>query len=56
LSIDAFNRFLAHGGNPLGRIAQRGLGLVNRSPQMKGFFIRRALGMAGELPEAARKS
>jgi 2-octaprenylphenol hydroxylase len=54
LSIDAFNRFLAHGANPIGRVAQRGLALVNRSKEVKGFFIRRALGLAGELPEAAR--
>jgi 2-octaprenylphenol hydroxylase len=54
LSIDAFNRFLAHGSNPIARIAQRGLGWVNRSTEMKAFFIRRALGLAGELPEVAR--
>jgi 2-octaprenylphenol hydroxylase len=54
LSIDAFNRFLAHGSNPMARMAQRGLGWVNRSTEMKSFFIRRALGLAGELPEAAR--
>lgn len=52
--IDAFNRFLAHGENPVGRIAQRGLGLVNRSSAVKGFFMRRALGTTGELPSAAR--
>jgi 2-octaprenylphenol hydroxylase len=56
LSIDGFNRFLAHGANPLGRIAQRGLGLVNRSREIKGFFMRRALGLTGELPAAARAS
>jgi len=54
LSIDAFNRYLAHGANPLGRLARRGMALVNRSPEIKGFFIRRALGLAGELPEAAK--
>jgi 2-polyprenylphenol 6-hydroxylase len=53
-AIDAFNRFLAHGAGPLARIAQRGLGLVNRSQELKGVFIRRALGLTGELPQAAR--
>jgi len=53
-AIDAFNRFLAHGQGPLARIAQRGLGIVNRSQELKGLFIRRALGLTGELPEAAR--
>jgi 2-polyprenylphenol 6-hydroxylase len=53
-AIDAFNRFLAHGAGPLARIAQRGLGIVNRSQELKGLFIRRALGLTGELPRAAR--
>jgi 2-polyprenylphenol 6-hydroxylase len=53
-AIDAFNRFLAHGEGPLARIAQRGLGLVNRSQELKAVFIRRALGLTGELPQAAR--
>jgi 2-polyprenylphenol 6-hydroxylase len=53
-AIDAFNRFLAHGAGPLARIAQRGMGIVNRSQELKNLFIRRALGLTGELPEAAR--
>jgi 2-octaprenylphenol hydroxylase len=53
-AIDAFNRFLAHGVGPLARLAQRGLGVVNRSQELKAVFIRRALGLTGELPEAAR--
>ena len=52
-AIDAFNRFLAHGAGPLARIAQRGLGIVNRSQELKSVFIRRALGLTGELPQAA---
>ncbi len=55
LAIDAFNRFLAHGAGPLSRLAQRGLSWVNRSEEVKRFFITRALGLAGELPEAARR-
>jgi 2-octaprenylphenol hydroxylase len=53
-AIDAFDRVLAHGTGPLARIAQRGLGWVNRRQEMKRGFIRRALGLAGELPVAAR--
>jgi len=53
-AIEFFDRQLAHGGGPLALLAQRGLGMVNRSAELKRFFARRALGMSGELPEAAR--
>jgi 2-octaprenylphenol hydroxylase len=53
-AITAFDRFLAHGSGPISRLAQRGLGLVNRSQEIKRFFVSRALGVAGELPRAAR--
>ena len=53
-AIDLFDRMLAHGSGPLSRLAQRGMGWVNRSPELKRMFIRRALGLAGELPAAAR--
>jgi 2-octaprenylphenol hydroxylase len=53
-SIEAFDRLLAHGSGPLARLAQRGLTLVGRSQELRRFFIRRALGLTGELPGAAR--
>jgi 2-polyprenylphenol 6-hydroxylase len=53
-AIDAFDRLLAHGSGPLARLAQRGLSWVNRSQELRRLFIRRALGLTGELPEAAR--
>ena len=53
-AIDAFDRLLAHGSGPLARVAQRGLSWVNRSQELRRFFIRRALGMSGELPLVAR--
>ena len=53
-AISAFDRFLAHGSGPVSRLAQRGLGLVNRSQEIKRFFVSRALGVAGELPRVAR--
>lgn len=54
MAIDGFNRYLAHGIGPLSRLAQRGLALVNRTDEVKRFFITRALGLAGELPKVAR--
>lgn len=53
-AIDAFDRFLAHGRGPISRMTQKGLGWVNRSHELKRFFVSRALGTAGELPRVAR--
>ncbi len=53
-SIDVFDRLLAHGSGPVARLTQRGLAWVNGSQELRRFFIRRALGLTGELPEAAR--
>jgi 2-octaprenylphenol hydroxylase len=53
-AIEAFDRLLAHGQGPVARLAQHGLAWVNRSQELRRFFIRRALGMSGELPRAAR--
>lgn len=55
-AIDGFDRFLAHGHGPVSRMAQMGLGLVNRSPELKRFFVNRALGTSGELPRLAQKA
>jgi 2-octaprenylphenol hydroxylase len=55
-SIDAFDRLLAHGSGPLARLAQHGLAWVNRSQELRRFFIRRALGVSGELPQLARRA
>jgi 2-octaprenylphenol hydroxylase len=55
-AIDGFDRFLAHGRGPVSRIAQMGLGWVNRSPELKRFFVNRALGTAGELPRVAKRA
>jgi 2-octaprenylphenol hydroxylase len=53
-AIDTFDRLLAHGTGPVARLAQHGLSWVNRSQELRRIFIRRALGVTGELPEAAR--
>jgi len=55
-AIDVFDRFLAHGRGPISRLAQKGLGWVNRSHELKRFFVSRALGTAGELPRIARRA
>jgi 2-octaprenylphenol hydroxylase len=55
-AIDLFNRLLAHGSGPLARVAQRGLKWVNRSEELKRFFMTRALGTRGELPRVALAS
>ena len=54
-AIDAFDRVLSHGAGPVARLAQRGLGWVDRSQEAKRFFMGRALGVSGELPRAARR-
>lgn len=53
-AMSAFNDFLAFGQGPAARMAQRGLGMVNRLGVVKRLFAERAMGLAGELPAAAR--
>jgi 2-octaprenylphenol hydroxylase len=54
VAIDAFDRLLAHGTGAVAQIAQRGLGWVNSSAELKRWFMSRALGISGELPAVAR--
>ena len=53
-AIDVFDRLLARGSGRLAQLAQRGLPWVGKSTLAKRLFIERALGLAGELPDAAR--
>jgi 2-octaprenylphenol hydroxylase len=53
-AIDAFDRVLARGSGRLAAIAQRGMPWVGKSAMVKRVFIERAMGLAGELPAAAR--
>jgi len=53
-AIDAFDRLLARGSGRVAELAQRGLPWVGRSGVVKRAFIERAMGLAGELPAAAR--
>jgi 2-octaprenyl-3-methyl-6-methoxy-1,4-benzoquinol hydroxylase len=53
-AIDAFDRLLARGSGRVAGLAQRGMPWVGRSGLAKRLFIERAMGLAGELPAAAR--
>jgi len=53
-AIDAFDRLLARGTGRVAEFAQRGMPWVGRSGLAKRAFIERAMGLAGELPAAAR--
>jgi len=53
-AIDAFDRLLARGSGRIAEFAQRGMPWVGRSGVVKRAFIERAMGLAGELPAAAR--
>ncbi len=53
-AIDAFDRLLARGSGQIAVLAQRGMPWVGRSGIVKRAFIERAMGLAGELPAAAR--
>ena len=55
-AIDVFDRLLAHGTGPVARVAQAGFGVVNRSQELRRFFIRRALGLEGELPQRGARA
>lgn len=52
--LGAFNGLLAVGEGTLAKLAQRGLGVVNRVAPLKRRFAEHALGTAGDLPRAAR--
>ncbi|MBV6424446.1 MAG: 2-octaprenylphenol hydroxylase [Steroidobacteraceae bacterium] len=53
-AMGGFNDWLALGRGPVAQVARRGLGIVNRMGPAKHFIARRALGIAGDLPAAAR--
>jgi 2-octaprenylphenol hydroxylase len=53
-AIDAFDRLLARGTGRIAELAQRGMPWVGRSNLAKRLFIERAMGLAGDLPAAAR--
>jgi 2-octaprenyl-6-methoxyphenol hydroxylase len=54
MTAAALNRVFANDIMPLRMVRQLGLGLVDRLPMLKGFFMREAAGMTGELPKLLR--
>lgn len=54
MSAAALNRLFANDVTPLRMARQFGLGVVDRLPMLKGFFMKEAAGMTGELPKLLR--
>ncbi len=54
-ALDGFNRLFSNSSAPLGLLRRAGLTMLNRLGPVKNQFVRRALGLAGELPAAARQ-
>jgi 2-octaprenyl-6-methoxyphenol hydroxylase len=50
VTTDILNRMFSNDFGPLRTIRDVGLGLVDRMPRMKEFFIRQASGLAGDTP------
>jgi 2-octaprenyl-6-methoxyphenol hydroxylase len=51
MSAAALNRLFANDNTPLRMARQFGLGVVDRLPGLKRFFMREAAGLTGELPK-----
>lgn len=53
-ATDGLNRLFSNGSDPLRFVRDLGLGLVDRMPGLKAFFIRQAAGLGGEAPRLLR--
>jgi 2-octaprenyl-6-methoxyphenol hydroxylase len=51
---DGLNRLFANNLLPLRLIRELGLGMVDRITPLKGFFMRHAMGVLGDLPKVMR--
>ena len=51
---DGLNRLFANDVLPLKLMREWGLGLVNRTPPLKRFFMQHAMGLVGDLPRLMR--
>ncbi|CEJ10862.1 2-octaprenylphenol hydroxylase [bacterium YEK0313] len=49
-ATDGLNRLFSNASDPLRFVRDLGLGLVDRMPGLKRFFIRQAAGLGGEVP------
>ncbi|MDP3544689.1 MAG: ubiquinone biosynthesis hydroxylase [Phreatobacter sp.] len=54
MATDGLNRLFSNGSQPLRAVRDFGLGLVDRMPGLKGFFIRQAAGITGDVPKLLR--
>ncbi len=52
--IDGIGRLFSNDSDALANLRRFGLGFVNAAPAVKHEFIRRAMGVAGDLPRLAR--
>ena len=53
-ATDALNRLFSNDVAPIRMIRDFGLGLVDRMPFLKQFFIREAAGLLGDTPRLLR--
>ncbi|MER8501404.1 ubiquinone biosynthesis hydroxylase [Mesorhizobium sp. M0208] len=51
ITTDVLNRLFSNDFGPLRTLRDIGLGLVERMPRLKGFFIRQASGLSGDTPK-----
>jgi 2-octaprenyl-6-methoxyphenol hydroxylase len=54
VTTDVLNRLFSNDLGPLRQLRSFGLGLVDRMPRMKEFFIRQASGLSGDTPRLLR--
>jgi len=53
-TFDALNRLFSNDSTPLRTARDFGLGLVERMPALKRFFVSEAAGLNGEVPRLLR--
>jgi 2-octaprenyl-6-methoxyphenol hydroxylase len=53
-ATDALNRLFSNHSDLLRIVRDVGLGLVDRTPVLKQFFIREAAGLVGDVPKLLR--
>ena len=51
VATDSLNRLFSNNSDALRLIRDMGLGVVDRLPNLKGFFIREAAGLTGDVPK-----
>ena len=54
VATDGLNRLFSNRSDVLRLVRDVGLGLVDRMPALKRFFIREAAGLTGEVPKLLR--